>query len=233
MPRYYITLPNKEKSIKNYILERLSIYPNITIKNSETPSFFCVEITSEMACVRKIIVSIIASSITLFYKYRVLKNSITVAETVGIEFHALIGALLGVELDDEMRGIEKSLINFTSFDIEGIWNFRINEMIDSWKALASLARKLLENCETEEDVYELTAFLVNLDKSTPPKVRIECEPLEIFVDDVKLTIASLTENANYNLVMNIMRERPLSIIVRDTESLDLEFLDAIRKLGTR
>ena len=233
MPRYYITLPNKEKSIKNYILERLSIYPNITIKNSETPSIFCVEITSEMACVRKIIVSIIASSITLFYKYRVLKNSIMVTETVGIEFYALIGALLGVELDDEMRGIEKSLINFTTFDIEGIWNFRINEMIDSWKALASLARKLLENCETEEDVYELTAFLVNLDKSTPPKVRIECEPLEIFVDDVKLKIASLTENANYNLVMNIMRERPLSIIVRDTESLDLEFLDAIRKLGTR
>lgn len=233
MPEYYVTLPIREKAIEKYLVDRLSVYPDVQIKTTFSHKFTCLEISSKMACMRKIIASVLASCVTLFYKYRVLEKLITDTESVGIEYYSLIGALLGVELDDEIRTLEKRLMNSTAFDVEGIWNFRINDMIDSWQGLTGLASKLLDNCDTEDDVYELTAFLVNLDKSTPPKVRIESEPFEIFVDDVKLVIGELTDNENYNLIASIMRERPLSIIVKNPEALDGKLLDAIRKLGAR
>jgi len=233
MTEVKITLTKDEAAEREYIIDRLNVHTNLKVDVAEFKKFVTITVTAESETFFTIIKDIISSVILIFYKFRALKEGITAIDSGNIVHYALLSAFMSFDQDQEALFIEKGLEPNGSFAIKTIYEFRHPNLKESWNNIVSLANKLISQCATEEEIYELIFFLLAVEQDIAPKIRIETlnGKHKIFCDSIPIAIPRLTENENFNYIMATVRERPASIVICEPSTMHKDLLSAIKKLG--
>ena len=234
MTEINITLTKEERAEKEYILDRLKVLSNITVEVTEFKKFVTISINAENQSFFTIVKDIISSVILIFYKFNALSSGITAFDKTNLAHYALLGAFLSFDYDQEVIFVEKGLENSGSYAIKSIYEFRFSGLKDTWNNIINLANKLISQCEGETEIYELIFFLLAVEEDVAPKIRIETLPdgsHKIFSDNIPVAVPKLTDNDNYNYLLTLVRERPLSIVIAEPSTMNKELLGAIKKLG--
>jgi hypothetical protein len=233
MTEVKLTLTKDERAEKDYVLSRLALHSNVKVTVEEFKKFTTICVRAESDTFFSIVKDIISSVILIFYKFRILREGITAIDTNDISHYALLGAFLSFDSDQEAVLIEKGLEPNGSYALKTIYEFRHPNLKESWNNIVTLANKLISQCESQSEIYDLIFFLLAVDEDLAPKVRIETlsDKLKIFCDNLPIIIPKLTDNEHFNHVIAIVRERPASIVICEPATLNKELLAAIKKLG--
>ena len=233
MTEVKITLTKDECAEREYILDRLSLHANLNVAVTEFKKFVTISVKAQSDAFLGTIKDIISSVILTFYKFRALKEGIVPINLNDICHFALLGAFLSFDQDQEALLVEKGLGEGRSFAIKTIYEFRHSNLKESWNNIVALANKLVLQCSTQSEIYELIFFLLAVDEVSAPKIRIETlnQKHKIFCGDKPLIVPRLTDNDDCNRIMAIVRERPSSIVICEPSTLSANLLSAIKRLG--
>ena len=173
------------------------------------------------------VVGTVAELIVTIYKFRALESLISEYQSQGFEIYALLGALLQVDCDEEIKRIEK----LTGYPMEiaprSLFEFRLKELKEDWEELKALAALLLKQCSSPEDVYRLIPYFINPEDGR--SIELGKGP-EAFRPE-RVVIPRYTSDKDADAVIEVVRLRPARVVIKDPESMDERLLNALRALG--
>lgn len=232
MTKLALTVAAGAEREKDYILARLARFSEIEVEVREFRNFTRIGVTGTGRCTKKIVSGIAASTISIFYKYRALNERLGGKTCRNVSYYALMGALLSIDLDEELTEIEKAARGLKEICLPALLEFRLPGLSASWEALASLGERLLAQCADDGEIYELVAFLLNLDSRFAPRVTVDgVSALSVLSDSVELTVPLLTGEPDLDAVIAVVREKPSSVVIKNPDSVSARLVEAIRSLG--
>ncbi len=184
------------------------------LKKSYTFIFFEVEVDSNQC---DSFLKFVAKSIILSHKYQ---SIISVFDEVEYTFAnvACLAALLYFDLDGEVGQVIDIIKDKETISVEGIFNFKLNDMSEEWEELKNIGEVLVYN-ESEQDIYNVINFLMsnrNSDKSLflaqYPDILLANVSDGVMVDNVKLY-----KNDDFNLINTVIAESPTELIIEKNQ----------------
>ena len=184
------------------------------LKKSYTFIYFEVEVDSNQC---DSFLKFVAKSIILSHKYQ---SIISVFDEVEYTFAnvACLAALLYFDLDGEVGQVIDIIKDKETISVEGIFNFKLNDMSEEWEELKNIGEVLVYN-ESEQDIYNVINFLMsnrNSDKSLflaqYPDILLANVSDGVMVDNVKLY-----KNDDFNLINTVIAESPTELIIEKNQ----------------
>ncbi len=175
--------------------------------------------------------SIICGIILNFYKLREI-TKVLGTHACGKAFYAFIGALLGLEQEDETDNIMELLGECEVANVDGFYNFRLDGLRESWENLAKLSAKLYSQCKNEEDIYALSIFMLGMDENISATVVVnQCEELYWEKNGTKIAVVPYFGDREIDVIMTLLSQRPSDVIVMDPTCVSQGLMTVIRALG--
>ena len=216
---------SSDRRIENY-LESIFTQCNITfMKDSEKGktaySFFADKDAKD---------SLITGVLVNFYKMKELISAL--GEKDERAFDALLGALIGFGQEEDKEKIEKALRKADVVNLDGFYNFLLDEVREDWNNLALLSSKLYAQCETEEDVYALSIFMLGMD-DTINAVMIMDSAQRLFWEKsgTGIEIVPYYGDKERDTIITILSHRPSDVVVKDPSVVPESVLSVIKSLG--
>ena len=129
-----------------------------------------------------------------------------------------MAALLYFDLDGEVGQVIDIIKDKETISVEGIFNFKLNDMSEEWEELKNIGEVLVYN-ESEQDIYNVINFLMsnrNSDKSLflaqYPDILLANVSDGVMVDNVKLY-----KNDDFNLINTVIAESPTELIIEKNQ----------------
>lgn len=221
--------------------------PNILLSNRETSQLKFIQsallskgaefnlekhlnftrITFDSSVDGRVPVEVVAESIVTINKFQVLKSLISEYQSKNFEIYALIGALMSVEADNEIKRIEKLIGMPEEIAPESFVAFRAEDLKDDWEELKVLASVLIKQCRNPEDIYRLIPYFL----SPEDGLGVEVRKGPVAYCPEKIVIPEYTGDKNVDAVIEIVRRRPRQVVIKEPELLDERLLNTLRALG--
>lgn len=214
-----------DRRIENY-LESIFTQCNITFlketeKNKTSYTFFADK-ESKDALVIGILVN--------FYKLRELISAL--GDRDERSFDALLGALIGFGQEDDKEKIEKILQSTDVINVDGLYNFRLDELREDWSNLAKLSSKLFAQCENEEDVYALSIFMLGMDDTVNAVIILDsAQRLFWEKSGTGIEIVPYYGDRERDTIITLLSHRPSDVVVKDPSVVPEGVLSVIKSLG--
>lgn len=175
--------------------------------------------------------SLICGIILNFYKLRELMKGLK-TDAQGRAFYALLGALIGLEHEEETEKIMELLEGKSVTNVDGFYNFCLNGLRESWENLSKLSAKLYAQCRGEEDVYALSVFMLGMDESVSATVVINSgEELYWEKNGIKIAVVPYFGERERDMIVTLLSQRPSDVVVVDPSGVSEGLLSVIRSLG--
>ncbi len=221
-----------QRQIK-YIKDKLALLGNFRINVVTGKKEAKVIISAEnVDFVKSIIKDTIADLILLFYKYDSFAECINIGG-YGLAGYALLGAVLSFDRKNEKRLIVDCLEDFQNeLNIEGFYNFSLDIIRERWNDFAQIVQRLFEECDNENDVFELISFIMSSEIGYGSYIKIDFDN-NITINNKILPIVEFTKDKDINLVISVLKERPISITIQSPKNISSEIIATISKLGDK
>ncbi len=172
---------------------------------------------------------VVSEAIVLFCKYRVLIKAFPKRRR-GALFGAFCGVLLAQDYDKEKETVKNKLPEANDVNFDGIFTFLLAELDYGWRALGTLANKLYEQCNDDEDVLALIKYFLGGEVLLSRTLVVDNG---IYFDDNNedLVCAEMTDDENENVALNLLLRKPTEIIVPMPGRYSPEFITIIKRLG--
>lgn len=79
----------------------------------------------------------VADTIAVNYKYNYFKDKLRVKGLDELEFELLLCALISADIDEDKRYIRSKIRKFSTFAIDGIFNFTLKALQEKWKEVVT------------------------------------------------------------------------------------------------
>lgn len=176
---------------------------------------------------------IVAELILYFYKFEQIYKQLKQCSLKNMCFYAYIGSILSIDFEQEKLRLIKDMRNMGStISVDGFYNFCSEQMRENWKSLSQLAYKLYNQCENEDDAFELTSFMLSVDGEGVAVIVIEnSDPVKLLKNKQPIPVIEIFEKPEFNIIATILSHRPTNIIVLNPDKLEPALMDAIHSLG--
>jgi hypothetical protein len=224
-----ISIGLEDRRILTYITDFLK---SKEIKYAEVQSLKRAEITVDNPSrrERELFADLVADTLALFYKLSMIKKPFADAKP-SMALAAYLGSVLNFDKTSDAIKIKALIADMDTVCIDGIFNFNIPEITDSWDEFSALAIRLFTSCATETEIYELTNFMMGIDARELGVVRYDSEAKVLYSAGNPVVIANLMDDYDMNLICNMMYYHPANIIISDPSLISSKLLTAIKSLG--
>lgn len=178
-----------------------------------------------------IVPAIIADTVLIFQKYRELRRQLPKCSTMAEA--AYVGAVMSIDREREKLSIMETIDALPNvINVDGLYNFCLSECHESWKNLAKLANKLFAQCKNDDELYELTMFMLGIEGEGQSVVVIDnAGELKITSNKKCYPVANLFDNADLNVICSVLMYHPQNIIITKPDRLSTSLMTAIKTLG--
>lgn len=195
------------------------------IEEDDNQIFF---ITQDDECIN----SIVSEIIVIYFKFNEVSKLLTSNGTCSYPFCAYIGSVLSIDAELEREQIKKAIPSDSFINIDGIYNFCLNEIRESWESLAILCEKLILQCKTEKDMYSLTSFMLGVENDTNATLTVDKQDtITLKKNGKKLNIPQLFSDPEMDAITTILANSPTEIIILKKEAFSNEFMNLMKKIG--
>ena len=125
---------------------------------------------------------------------------------------ALICSIVHFDREFENNILSKVLSSSLDYNVDGIMNFRLRSLIESWQELADLANRLLDGCNDESDIYDIATFITGSEGKLNQLV-LNRNSLRNLTCHRAVEVVKLFDSDEYNMLSAIIRETPTSILI--------------------
>lgn len=174
---------------------------------------------------------IVCGVILNFYKLGEILKRLRPKEQ-GKAYFALLGALIGLEQEEETKTILGLLEGKNVVNVDGFYNFCMGEVRENWQNLAKLSAKLYGQCRSEEDVYALSIFMLGMDDTISATVVIN-DRTELYWEKngIRIAVVPYFGETERDVIMTLISQRPSDVVVVDPSRVPSGVLSVIRALG--
>ncbi|MDR3293061.1 MAG: hypothetical protein LBT20_03035 [Clostridiales bacterium] len=135
-----------------------------------------IEIAAEDRCgaaVTKKVIEVIADIVLIYFKASYIKSRlITAAQKPSDPMAVLISSLVYFDAGIENRLINRLIERQSEYAVDGIFLFRMRELLENWDELCALSTSLLSSEPAESDIVNLTSFLIDASDAKKNKIKI-------------------------------------------------------------
>lgn len=211
-----------EKYIDNYLDKNSVKYVKENEKNKR-----CYVFAENFADKRRLIIEVIST----FYKFFEISKAFSDKE-LDYNLCCYLGAILGLEADEERKKISKALEKDDFIDIEGIYNFCLQNLKEDWQNLAVLSVKLYAQCKTREDIFSLTSFMMGVDEKSVNIVELSAAEKVVIRNNGEIVEAvPYTDDEEKNILLTVLSFNPSDIVINGVNRLSKKFVSVIQTLG--
>lgn len=236
LPSAHTITTMREQRIEYRTDKQIDAYLEIIFEDLEVPCRF--ERTDEWtAClfvsadeVRK---DIISELLLTFYKFKELTGYLNdYREEGGYSYYALLGALLGVEKAADSEYLKKILDGAEVVNIDGIYEFRMETLKQTWENLAKIIVRLLSCCKCAEDIYALSTFVMNPDDNPDSTVVVGAAG-NLYWEKLnrEITVVPYYGERRLDAIVTLLSKHPANVLIRDPNNVDEGLMTVIEALG--
>ncbi|MBR2956261.1 MAG: hypothetical protein IKC54_03595 [Clostridia bacterium] len=140
---------------------------------------------------------------------------------------SLICSLVHFDRGYEANHLRRAIAETADFNVDGLCNFRLQEVMQNWSEVAELASRLVSS--TERDTYDVASFITSTEGA---KNRIAIDHGRVFnlTEGREVQILPVFEEYEYNLIMAIVGQNPKEIIVEHT-NLSNEMMSTLKHVA--
>lgn len=158
-----------------------------------------------------------------FYKEELNVNCVDYAKC------ALLSSILHFDRNFERNIIDKMLSSTLDYNVDGLYNFRMKALKESWSEVAAVTQRLLCGVESDDDIFDIASFIAGSDGK---KNRLEYSGgvLKNLSERKIIDIVDIYGNSELNLLDSVIREKASEIAI-DTSLLSQKMLATLRKIA--
>lgn len=218
----------ERKSAIDYVAEHLTAR-NINFR----VSYNHLQVNYIFEADERVINDLITDVILSIYKFAELSKILKKTREIEFGFSAYIGSILSVDREAEKEKIESRIIGEDVFlTVDGFCDFVISDVVASWQNLAKIANKLLLQCTSEQDVFDLTTFMLGVDGEGKRAVTLDnVDTLRLFIDKNPVQICHFFDEESQNIIATILMHHPKNIVVARPDKIDAKLIKMIKSLG--
>ena len=147
-----------------------------------------------------------------------MKTSFFIEKLTGFTLNhatcSLICSLVHFDRRYEENFLRKALAETADFNVDGLYNFRLQELKQNWDEVISLASRLMNS--TDSDCYDISAFITSTDNASN-RVAIDSGEVYNLTTGKKVHILDVFDNYEHNLIMAVISQSPNEIIVERSD----------------
>lgn len=218
---------DKNSKAIDYINDCLS-EKNIEYRKEQDDNKMLFIIKDDNVCID----SLISEVIVLYYKFGEISKLLMPNGSCSYPCCAYIGSILSIDAELERKQIIKMIPDDNFICIDGIYNFCLTEIRESWESLAILCEKLILQCKNEKDMYSLTSFMLGVENESESTVTVDKqEKISINKNGEKLKLPQLFSDPEMDAIATILANSPTEIIILKKEAFSNEFMNLMHKIG--
>lgn len=142
---------------------------------------------------------------------------------------ALLSSLVHFDRGFESNIVMKAVSNTLDYNVDGILNFRLRALKESWSEVAEVANRLLDNSMSDNDIYDIAGFITGSDGKMSQlaitKNGIYSITKRRYVDEI-----DVFGNKEYNAIFSIVSQNPAEILIED-KSLSAQMINCLKHLA--
>ncbi len=128
---------------------------------------------------------------------------------------ALISSIVHFDREFEGNIVSKAISTTLDYNVDGLLNFRMRALKDSWQEIADVANRLLDNSTCEEDIYDVASFITG---SEGKKTQLAVKDGKIYslAKREHINVLKVFDNEEYNTLFALIRQKPSEILIENT-----------------
>lgn len=215
----------------DYILNRLQNTKDVSFAVEESRDRLSIYLAS--ACERQDrveseILSIVQEVYLTFIKTRFFRDRLNL-ENFDHAKCAFLSSLVHFDRDFESNIVSKVISCTLDYNIDGLFNFRLRAIKESWEEIAEVANRLLAGSAGDADIFDIASFITGSDGKKSQLLLKDGDVYNITKrQDVK-TI-DVFENDEYDLLFAIVKEKPIEILV-ENDNVSQKFMSTLKHLA--
>lgn len=131
----------------------------------------------------------------------------------------LISSMLHFDEAFEENLIAKTLSDSMDYNVDGLFNFRLRMLKESWEEIADVAARLLEGSDGDKDVFDIATFIAG-SEGGKSRIATDGQTIDNITQRRRVEIVRLYDDSEYNLIDAIVKEKPFEIYVTNKNLSD-------------
>lgn len=176
--------------------------------------------------------ALISEVIVLYFKFYEISKLIIPKGDCPYSYCAYIGSVLSIDADIEKEEVIKNIPQDSLISIDGIYNFCLKELRESWQSLAILCDKLIAQCKCDKDLYSLTSFMLGVENETNSTLTVDRQDIiSLKKDGESLKLPKFFDDPEKDAITTILANSPSEILIVKKEAFSQEFMNLMHKIG--
>lgn len=140
---------------------------------------------------------------------------------------SLICSLVHFDRRYEENILRKRVAETADFNVDGLYNFRLQDLKQNWEEVISLASRLMSS--TDSDAYDIASFITSTDNAGN-RVAIDSGQIFNLTTGERADLLDIFDNDEFNIIMAVIGECPSEIIVERTQ-ISKEMKDTLNRIA--
>lgn len=199
-----------------YILDRLQSTKDVSYaieENSDRLWIYLAGICEQQDAIEDEIGKILEVVFLSFLKLRFFLERLTINAMTHAKC-ALLSSLVHFDRDFERNIVMKVISNSQDYNIDGLMNFRLRALRESWDELAEVAQHLIDGSSGDRDIFDIAAFITGSD-GKKSRLVIKDGALKNLTFHKSVEVVNLFEGDEYNILDAIIKEKPGEIVIEN------------------
>lgn len=146
-----------------------------------------------------------------FFKLRYLVDHMKIT-AIDHAMCALLSSMVHFDREFENNIVLKVMSECEEYSLDGIMNFRLSALRESWAELADVAGRLVEGCSIEQDMYDIANFITGTDGGKN-QIILDSHRLRNITRHKEIEVVKMFDEEEYNLISAIISENPCEILI--------------------
>ncbi len=181
--------------------------------------------------VKEDILRLVKNVILIFIKRRILFEGLSFDANTYVKITAL-ASITHFDSYYEEKYLEYQLKDMVDYNVDAIFNFRLQKLKSNWQELRSLTESLLYYADNEDLTY-IASFMNSTSKERVDKLTVSGgngeAVLAIYGSDRKVEVLPIYSNFYYNLLDAIILANPKTLVVKNLK-LPEEMTEILEKI---
>lgn len=200
----------------DYILNKLQGTKDVSYAVEESKDRLSIYLAS--ACERQDkveseILAIVQEVYLTFLKTRFYKERLNL-ENFDHAKCAFLSSLVHFDREFESNIVSKVISCTLDYNIDGLYNFRLRAIKESWEEIAEVANRLLAGSAGDADIFDIASFITGSDGKKSQLLLKDGDVYNITKRQNIKTIDVFNDD-EYDLLFAIVREKPVEILVEN------------------
>ncbi len=226
-----ISIDKRYKKETDYILDSLQNTQDISYALEESADRLWIYLAS--ACERQDAVearlcSMLSVVFLSFFKLRYFARELRIKQFTHATC-AMISSMLHFDREFEKSVVSRVLATSLDYNVDGLLNFRLRALRDSWSELAEVAGRLLDTSGSDNDIYDIAAFITGSDGGSN-RLLVSRNRLRNMTRRTEIEVVNLFDEEEFNLLSAIISQKPAEILLDKCDMSD-PMCNTLRKIA--